>query len=215
MPITTEPSPHEPPAGVAKVRYVGAVGDAGWGNRFWLLTTGTPTYAQVADLATDLYGVYQTNLLPVQSAASNLLECIVTYYDGAGNMEASAAAVHSGAASGAAVPVNAAGCISWKIGSSYRGGKPRTYLPGVVIGNLASERTFNTTYLDAVQTGAAAFIDDVNGLAPTGFDSVSLGVVHFFSGGVALSPPTFDPYLAASVQTRVCSQRRRLGRELF
>jgi hypothetical protein len=39
-------------------------------------------------------------------------------------------------------------------------------------------------------------------------------VVHFFSGGAALAPPTFDPYIGVGVQKRYCSQRRRLGAEI-
>ncbi|MGH6840456.1 MAG: hypothetical protein ACREDT_17055, partial [Methylocella sp.] len=104
--------------------------------------------------------------------------------------------------------------LGFQIEEGYRGGKPRMYLPFTGSDQIDTPRTFGDVYVAALQAAGASFIDDVNGLAPTGFDTVSIGVVHFFSGGVALAPPTFSPYLAVHAQKRICTQRRRLGAEI-
>jgi hypothetical protein len=88
------------------------------------------------------------------------------------------------------------------------------YLPFTGSDQIDSARTFGSTFTAALTTAGASFLTDVNGLAPTGVDTCTLGVVAFFSGGVALAPPVFRPYLGASAQRRVCTQRRRLGAEI-
>jgi hypothetical protein len=139
----------------------------------------------------------------------------VRYYSGAGDEQVSVTADHTGAESGGGLTANAAAVISWGILSSYRGGKPRTYIPGIGANALASARALSATFVASASAAAASFIDDVNALATGGITSVSLGTLHFFAAGVALAPPTFDPFVSARCQPRVCSQRRRLGAEVF
>jgi hypothetical protein len=189
-------------------------GDTSWSVGYWLELTGTPDSGDLVDLATDVYGAFETTLLVPQSTGSHLTECAIEYFTGVGSMSVASFANHAGGDDSGGLPANLACVVSWGIVDTYRGGKPRTYLPGMSQGNEASVRTWDDDFVTAVSAAGAAFITAVNGITTTNLTSVSLGTLHFFSGGVALDPPTFDPYLTASAQKRICTQRRRLGREI-
>lgn len=214
MPITTEPSPNTPPAGVAHARIKGTYGDTTWATGFWLLVAGDLVFSDVTDLATDMAGAFETTLLTRLDNDCVMTECDVEYWTGVGNMLSSVFFSHAGGQSGGGFGAGTAAVLSWALAGSYRGGKPRNYLPGIPIAAAATQRLYTDAFVSALQTQAAAFQAAVNGISSTNIDSVSLGVVHFFSGGVALDPPTFDPFLGVGVQKRYCSQRRRLGAEL-
>jgi hypothetical protein len=214
MPITSEPSPNPPPAGTARVRYIGAFDGGAWSTGLWALLTGAPLSADIADLALGAYGVFQTNFLGDCSDQLTLEECSIEYFTGGGSITGAQFASHAGAASAAAMPANSATVISWSIEETYRGGKPRMYLPFTGIDQLISPRQYGATYVASRTTQAGSFLDDFNALSATNIDTCTAGVVAFFSGGVALAPPVFRPYLAGSCQARVCTQRRRLGAEI-
>jgi hypothetical protein len=65
-----------------------------------------------------------------------------------------------------------------------------------------------------MQDGINAVISGLNGLSDGTFTSVTAGVWHKFRAGAALAPPVFAPYTSASIQRRICTQRRRLGSEI-
>jgi hypothetical protein len=214
VPITSEPSPNPPPAGIAHARIKGTYGDTTWATGFWLLVGGDLVFSDVTDLATDMFGIFETTLLTQLDNDCVETECDVEYWDGTGTMLSSVFGSHAGGVSGGGFGASTAAVLSWAIAPTYRGGKPRNYLPGIPIGAASSQRLFTDVFVSSLQAAAGDFLDAVNGITSTNIDSVSLGVVHFFSGGVALAPPTFDPYLGVGVQKRYCSQRRRLGAEI-
>ena len=74
-------------------------------------------------------------------------------------------------------------------------------------------RSWADGYVSTLNTGAQGFIDAVTAIAIGGIDSIALGTIHFFRDGAALAPPVFDPFIGASAQKRLCTQRRRLGSE--
>lgn len=181
----------------------------------WVNITGTLTFATVADLATDMYAQYQTHLLPLLDQSSDLQECIVTYYDGAGNPQGSSTATHAGAQTGIVLAANCSTLLSWKIPATWKGGKPRTYLPTQNESNMASIYAWTDAWVGTVETAAAAFLAGVNGITLSGVTRVALGVVSFETkvAGVRVwrTPPVFFEYVAVGVQKRICTQRRRLG----
>lgn len=104
--------------------------------------------------------------------------------------------------------------LSWQIAAHYRGGHPRTYLPGIdstaidVSGGKNITSTFRVDYEAAGDT----LMSTINGGSGTG-SPYSMGTISFFSGGVPRGTPLFRLYSAAVVGTRICTQRRRLGKE--
>jgi hypothetical protein len=100
--------------------------------------------------------------------------------------------------------------INWAISAYYRGGKPRTYMPGVPQSVVTDGRTLSSAYRSALATDAASFITDVNAITHGGITAVQLGTVSFQVGKNWRTPPIFRPYVGASVRQIMGTQRRRL-----
>lgn len=104
--------------------------------------------------------------------------------------------------------------LSWQIAAHYRGGHPRTYLPGVdsaSIDTAGGKNITNALRLDYEAAGDA-LMTAISGASGTG-SPYSMGTISYFSGGVERGTPLFRTYLDAVVGTRLCTQRRRLGKE--
>ncbi|MGH6840457.1 MAG: hypothetical protein ACREDT_17060, partial [Methylocella sp.] len=113
-----------------KVRYKFEYTGGGMSTGHWLLTTGTPDFGDLAPLATDLYGVYETNLLAFASNDVTLTECAVEYFTDTGSMSASALASHAGGTTDSpSMSAQTSSVLGFQIEEGYRGGKPRMYLP--------------------------------------------------------------------------------------
>lgn len=214
VPITSEPSPNRAPAGTARVRISGHYDETHWAVGYWLLVTGVPLPADLFDLANDVHGAWITRLLGLLSSACVTERVDVEYFTDTGSVAAASVVSNSGSGGGDPAGAQVSCVVSWGLETSYRGGKPRTYLPGIPGDAVFSPRIFTDGFVADVSSGAIGFLDDVNGITTDNISSVSLGVVHFFSAGVALAPPTFEPFLYAIAQKRLCTQRRRLGSEI-
>lgn len=204
-----------PPDGTAKVTYRGTSMSTNWENVMWCGITGSLSFSTIPTFATDMYGIFQTTLLEQMSVDAILQECLVTYYDGAGNPQGSISAAHAGSNATAALTAQVSTVLSWKIPASWRGGKPRTYVAGGAGGNIATTSTWSDGYVASMLTSAASFLAGVNAVTLTGVTQVRLGTVSFQHAGAWRTPPVLFEYVGVGVQQRICTQRRRLGKELF
>jgi hypothetical protein len=109
------------------------------------------------------------------------------------------------AVGGLPLPSNAAMCVSWKQQQRYRGGHPRSYIAGIPQGFLADARHFQA----AVVTDYTAFFQTFydTGLSGLNFYELRRTVNH-----VVLPVPQRNFITGLSINARVDSQRRRLGR---
>jgi hypothetical protein len=212
------------PAGVVRVAVEGHSGTAPWVNTFWLATTGAspPTGTQVSGLASSFMGLFNTMWSADTSSTAGTSQTICEWNDGAGNVVDGAASTPVAGTSGSGyLPASVAMVISWRLAQRYRGGHPRTYIAGCSIGMLATQTTFSTSVVSDMQTHVNTFLAAVNGLAPSGFSSVTLGVLRQFANGGSetkpptfLNPPQFKPFVSGIVKPGVATQRRRLGDNL-
>jgi hypothetical protein len=108
------------------------------------------------------------------------------------------------------LPNNVAACLTWHIARHYRGGHPRTYFGGFKMDVLASTTTFTGTFTAAMTAAAAAFISDIAAIGPPG--SPVLACVHYVTATSPWRTPVVDTITAGSMNPRVDSQRRRLGK---
>ena len=103
-------------------------------------------------------------------------------------------------------------CISWSISDRYRGGHPRTYLPGIdgtfVTGGRLLTTAGHTAYLNA----AAGFLTNMNAMTAGG-SSWKMCCVRYFSQHQLLANPLVREISGQSVHGRIDTQRRRLGKE--
>lgn len=126
--------------------------------------------------------------------------------------EATVALSGTGGTTSSGVPQSAACCISWRINKHYRGGHPRTYLGPLFAAAIESPTSLAATYVAQVAAAAESFRTAINA-GTTGGQTISLVAVHRYEGGVPLLVPQASPILAATVDTRIDTMRRRLGRD--
>ena|SRR5215471_4148536 len=101
--------------------------------------------------------------------------------------------------------------ISWRSGVYWRGGKPRTYLPGVPQADTDDAKHLNTAALGRLLTQANAFHGQLNGTVQGAITTTVHGFVSFrgLTGDIVVG--AFYPITGAATHPRMGSQRGRLG----
>lgn len=135
----------------------------------------------------------------------------VSQLDADNAVEATKAVSHTGSISGAAATANVAAVISWLSSAYWRGGKPRTYLPGVPEADIDNVYSIDDTWKAALASDYADVLTNVNGITTARVDQTKLGFVSYATGGEWRSPPLFFAFSGNTVHDRIASQRRRLG----
>lgn len=212
MPITSEPTPERPPPGYTRVRIIGTGGDSAWGVGFWLQTSGTPAPGDLNDLAQSIHEAWVSNVMPLMGTDFHVTETIVTYYRTVDAIQGTYVHSDAGGQTGTTIPASAAMVLSWTIASHYRGGKPRTYLPGLKASAMTNDSQWDSAASSDVHDAVADWLTAVNALDAGGISSVVVGVLHFFSAGVALVPPTFSAYAGVVARQKIGSQRKRIAK---
>lgn len=215
MPAPPRP---DPPTRFCKLVFNGSLEDAVWANVMWLYLTGSGeiTVGDLGDLANACAGPYVDNFAPLQSELVSYETCqVVLYSDGETFDSVQPIGSTGERVGGSVLPANVAACISWKIAPHYRGGHPRTYLPGQLEVDLVTRTTWNATYVDALNSAALAFhlqIEDITDIG-SGISTVEHGIASFVRDNEWRTPPVFYRIADAIVDSRVDTQRRRLGRD--
>ena len=96
--------------------------------------------------------------------------------------------------------------VSWKGAWHYRGGKPRTYLPGLTTGWITDAVTLDSGRTASLLDAAVALLEAISALSGSYGSAVSLGVLL---GNSPTSHGTFAPFQDVTVLDRPASQRRR------
>lgn len=211
-----------PIANVLRVAFSGIYGDTNWANIMYVRYSGSaPTTGTLNTLASGWGTVYQTRFL-TGIASLNKVLTLVTLIDLSSNSAPVGGATLSLAGNGANPSLPAQVCVGvrWTIQLRYRGGHPRTYLNGVPGSWQFSQKTITTAAQSALATAAANFRTDINATAgATG--PFELGTVSYYQGTDPVTgkpmrrvAPLFIPFTGASVDIRLDTQRRRLGRDV-
>lgn len=127
----------------------------------------------------------------------------------------STVAAYPGGVTGGSLPPQSALCISWQIAESYRGGKPRTYVPGVpfTATTPAGSSTLDPTFCTNADTAWTSFMNYFPTHPVSATYNMTLGCVSYYQGHTLRPTPLFRAYLAVKVHERLDSQRRRSGPE--
>lgn len=211
MPITSEPTPERPPPGYTKVRHTGTGVTNVWGLGYWLQTSGTPAPGDLDDLAQQAHEAFASTVLDSMGTDYHLTETTVTYYRTSDELVGSYVHSDAGGQTGTTIPASAAMVLSWTISSHYRGGKPRTYLPGLKASAMTNDSQWDSAAASDVHDAAVDWLTAVNAITAGGIAGVVMGVLRFFSGGLALVPPTFNGYSGLIARQKIGSQRRRIS----
>jgi len=191
-------------------------GSPNWANVFHAqLTTGSAiTQADLDTWTTSFQAAFKTRFAPVQgNIVAYVLAKNVLYTPGGGELISNIAMTGTGTEAGTNQDsLTPCKVISWLSTVYWRGGKPRTYLPGVMTVDSADSRSLTATAITNAKTAAQNFRTDINALLPGTITGTTLGFVSFSQGNAPRTPPVFFPFTGATVHPRMGTQRRRYGK---
>jgi len=124
---------------------------------------------------------------------------------------ATGAISESGTQPVAAIDASASICISWNSSAYWRGGKPRTYMGGVVPGMIDTNHSLLDSSKADIQARANSFLNDVNAITTAQIPETTMCFTSYQSKGEWRTPPLNFAITGAIIHDRLASQRRRLG----
>lgn len=191
-----------------------------WANVFWCRNGQgqTPGLSDLQAFLSDFGSKYWSAFGGFMHQGVNTVKVVGLYYGpSGGDLGTEATLTHTGSAAGAGLPNNASTCISWKVQQRYKGGHPRTYLPPPGGDSLADSRLWLTSHVSQIATNANNFHSQVNGMQHGQLSDIHLGTVSFVLRNDWRDPPVFRDFTlsAATVDQRIDTQRRRLGRDIL
>lgn len=177
-----------------------------WNNAGASLTT-----AQLQTMLDGIANAWKTNMLPPLTTSLSMNSVDGRDLSSTTSPVATSVVTGAGAQSGGSDAANLACCVSWRIPRHYRGGHPRSYLGGIPTAARVSNQQFTGTFVGTIASAANAFIAAVHAISIASVNC-DLVCVHYYSGRTLLAVPLVDVVSTASVNTRVDTQRRRLGK---
>lgn len=210
------PVPH-----VLRVRLAGSLsGVSPWNVLLHWNYSGTqPTSPQLNTISQSIAEAWNTHLAAVHHNTVSLstVECVdLSAPDAAFG---SALVNHAGLLTGTPLPAQVAACVSWKVNFRWRGGHPRSYLPAGTTASTTNQRQWTTLAVQNFETAVNGFFGAVNAIT-TGAVTGRLCCVRRYSTTAQGQPPTvLDPplvldFVSFDVDSRIDTQRRRLGRDV-
>lgn len=203
------------PDNTARVSIAGTCLGTNWANVFHvLLSTGsTITQADLDSWLSSFQAQYKTSFAPnVPTNTTYVAATAILYAPGGGQLTSNVTMSGTGGGGAQGQDNAACGIISWNSSVYWRGGKPRTYLPGLPSTLSTDGRHLTGAAITAYQSEGAGFITAINALTHGTITATQLGFISFFSGNVLRSPPVFFAITGAKVHPRLGTQRRRLGK---
>lgn len=203
----------KPVPAVARVTVQGTANSQPIVNVFHLKWTGGNIPAgSILYMAQLVATQFQNQFLPWLNTVYTAGSCRAVDLSLAAGEEATVPMTGTGIGSGGHVPQSAACCITWKIMRHYRGGHPRTYLGPISDSAIQNNTTLAAGFLASILPGATSFRNGINA-GTTGGETIKLVCVHRYADGVELLVPQTSDIIGESVDNRIDSMRRRLGRD--
>lgn len=201
-----------------RVSVEGTSGTKPWANIFWLQLTvsSAPSQADIDAVVTAVGAAYKTAFQANQKNDTTYLQARGTFFAPGGGVLLSTATMTGVGTNGvdANFPPSVCAVLSWLSTVYWRGGKPRTYLPGLREGNLTTAYSLTAGVITALNTAGATFRTAINAIASGAVTATSFGFVSFRTLNAERGTPLFFAITGVRVHARVGSQRHRLGRPL-
>lgn len=201
--------------GTTRVQILGSLAGQAYANVFHVLPASSPstvTSAQTAAIATGVRAAYVTNMLPKQHSSFVLGTVRATCLQSDTAPVSEQTGSDNGGAAGTPYPNNVAMCISGKITRRYRGGHPRFYFGGLLSPNQADSRHWAGAYITQITSAWNNFVNATKAITASGMTGTNFVVVHYYKNGALQTSPTTDSINSWSIDARIDSQRRRLGK---
>lgn len=209
-------------AGVIKIVQSGTIGTYNWANILHAqYSGGPPDTADLTTFAGALEASWATNIKTVQHTDTILTEISITDLASTSGANGVWTGSTAGTQSAQGNSGNASVLMNYPSSFRYRGGHPRTYWPPFTAGDLQDSAHWTASKVATFTTGCQAYL----GLLYTStYSSITLaGQCAVSYVDKALNPtkpyrrttPIVMPITRNSfiIETRVASQRRRIGRK--
>lgn len=210
MPEGTRPAP---PAGSCRVTTQGTYLGHKWACIWWLnLTSANPQAADLILLAAKVGSAWGTNVSPQLSPGAVMNTVLLVWTPVLGQeIVATDTTAHAGGQTGGEM-TNSASCyvVNHRTGAYYRGGHPRSYVPGVPPAHVTAGSTIDTSQCTLMASGWSAMVNAINTGPAGAINGAVAGTVRFASKGAWLNPPTFVPWQSHSVRPTLGTIKARL-----
>ena len=208
--------PFVPVTDVVKIQANGTYNGGKFANIFHVKYSGTtPTVADLTTFANSFATQLTSGPCVGMDSTATYTELILTDLTSVSSARAIVAISKAGThVATAGMPTQVSFVVGWTIARRYRGGHPRTYIAAQDQGNMANGINWITAWVTTVQNAMNSFLSGVNAIT-LGGATVQLGCVEYSTGHVLLTTGIFEPFSAAVGRVRICTQRRRLGKEVI
>lgn len=188
-------------------------------------TGSLPTPANCNAFATAIDALAVTSLIPLMSDSVSLLGIKIVDLTSDTASEGEYLTTHAGTRGSAFLGAGTAALVNMPISRRYRGGKPRSYWPFGVQGDLQTPNTWNSSFLTAVLGGLETYLGGIEGIVEGSTTLGTLVSISYYHGFTAVENPitgrtrdvplvrtaaiTPDVVTGLVPSTKVASQRRR------
>src|SRR5215471_15175617 len=207
--------PQRGPDGSVRVAVSGLISGENWSNIFWCNLTGgnSATQADLDSWTNAFYSAYATNICPLIVTSVSATNCVATLFQNTTQaLHTVVSANHPGTnADALMLEISASQVISWTHSQYYKGGKPRTYVPGIGTTFTTDGKTLTAARVTAIAAAGNSFHTAVNALSSGTITQTQHGFCRFMSGGNPFPVGQFFPINGAKAHPRIGSQRGRLG----
>jgi hypothetical protein len=197
-------------------------------RRYFSYTGGAPSTGDCNALAADIDTAGGASFPSILSNAYQLSSVVVQDLASTSGAEGISSGAHGGTRAGTPTPVNTGTLTNWLIPRRYRGGKPRSYFPFLVAGDLVNNQAYTTASTTAVDTALGTFVAAVIGATSgstviaahvnvsyyEGFTNVPYGSPTKYRRTPTLRPggPLVDVIATHQTSSKPGTQRRRFQR---
>lgn len=210
MPTGTRPLPLP---STARVAISGTVFTHKWTNVFWLDVTHTDpvTVNDLQTIADAIATSWNTNVANLLTTAVSLTEVQIVFFPTSGTeLVFTGAYSHPGIQGDQVHDAGASIVVDWTIGAFYRGGHPRSYIPGPRSDKVNNGSTLDAAYATSLVTAWNTLRNNINALTSTNITAVVMGTCSFVRDKAYRVAPVFFPYTSTRVRPILGSQRRRI-----
>lgn len=200
---------------VIKFQIKGTYHDTAWVNIFYVQYSGAaPSSSDLFNWLTAQQVTTEDFYTAEMSADNELTEYIATDLTSSTGATSSIARSAFGVRSGDFNPANVAACMSLHINRRYRGGHPRKYFSIGTSGTFAtgSTKDWDSGFITDCESKFEAMLAGMIGITEGGTTFAVNVNVSYRNAGAVRPTAVVDPIVGIAMATRVCSQRRRLGK---
>lgn len=206
------PRPPIPPS-IARVAVLGTIFGHAWTQVFYLQVTGAAvTVNDLQSVSDEIATLWNTNIAPSLTADCILTNVSIVYIPSVGNeLTYEGSYSHAGTAAGTTID-NAASSyvVNWKISAYYRGGHPRSYVPGVETSAVTNGSSISAATGSTFAGHWNTFRNALNAFTTTNITALVMGTLSFQAANAWRATPLFRAFTSVSVAAKLGSQRRRI-----